>query len=49
MTDCQHGNIEACYIITMSARGYHDCPVIVCLDCDASMPTGCDDDTCDHY
>ena len=49
MSDCQHENIETSSIIETSARGYHECPTIVCLDCDDFIHTGCDDETCNHY
>lgn len=49
MTECQHTNIEVSFGVVMSARGYHECPIFVCLDCDDVMPDECDDDTCDYY
>ena len=49
MLDCQHDKIAPSSVVEISARGYHDCPVLVCLDCDDSMHTGCDDETCTHY
>ena len=48
--DCKHVNLDFESQIVMSARGYHDCPYITCLDCDEATPDGnCSDDTCNNY